>query len=48
MTEKIKLNCKADMSEAFELAIKQLGYVVVDSNWDDENNKMYYTVIKSA
>ncbi|MEH6872681.1 hypothetical protein [Bacillus safensis] len=44
----IKLFCDADMSDGFELALKQLDYQIIDSNWDDENNKMYYKVVKGG
>ncbi|MES9718939.1 hypothetical protein [Bacillus safensis] len=35
-------------SDGFELALKPLVYQIIDSNWDDENNKMYYKVVEGG
>lgn len=45
--EEIKsISCRQEDSGAFELAITQLGYRIIDSSWNDEKEVMYYEVQK--
>lgn len=40
----ITLTCKEEDESAFESAFEMLGFTVLDSSWDDENNRMYYKI----
>lgn len=44
--QSIELKCKDELTNGFELAIKQLGYEITDCNWDDENGVTNYVVVK--
>lgn len=41
-----KLKCHVSESTGFEMALDQLGYTVIDSEW--KGNYMHYTVIKKG
>lgn len=34
--EQIRLNCHRDLSEGFELALKQLGYEILNETYDEQ------------
>lgn len=43
--ESIKLNCLRELSDGFELALKQLGYEILKETYDEEGYA-HYVVIK--
>lgn len=47
MEETIELNCNVYLQEGFELAIKQLGYVIIDSTSSECGMYINYIVSKS-
>ena len=46
MMEKVELTCLGEQQQAFESAIVQLGYKIVDSYWEDTTDTMFYVVEK--
>lgn len=46
INEIVSMTCDEEHEEAFELAILQLGYTILESTWDDENHIILYQVQK--
>ena len=44
--KQIKLNCHRDLSEGFELALKQLGYEILEETYDKQGYADYVVVKK--
>lgn len=44
--ESITLTCPSEHEEAYQQALLQLGYTILDESWDDETDVMTFVVQK--
>jgi len=44
ITERIVLECSGEQQSAFESAISQLGYKILDSFWEDKTDTVFFVV----